>query len=77
MSIKGELLFPAIRMNDCVTKSTLGNVKGCQHSLNDGIMSAIDVVIGGKGARVCDYDDVGKDYVFANRDTGARVFVSE
>ena len=63
-------------MNDCVTKSTLGSVKGCQHLRNDGIMCAIDVVISGKGARVCDYDDVGKDYVFANRDIGARVFVS-
>ena len=60
-------------MNDCVTKSTLGNVKGCQHSFNDGIMCVIDVMIGGKGARVCDYDVVGQGLLVRQPYTGARM----
>merc|ERR1712160_176255 len=54
MATKGELLFPAINVNDCVTKSKFDNVYGCRHSLTDGIMRATDVMIGGKRALVCD-----------------------
>merc|ERR1712113_1146943 len=60
MAKKGELLFPAINVNDCVTKSKFDNVYGCRHSLTDGIMRATDVMIGGKRALVCGYGDVGK-----------------
>merc|ERR1712087_984408 len=55
MAKKGELLFPAINVNDCVTKSKFDNVYGCRHSLPDGIMRATDVMIGGKRALVCGY----------------------
>merc|ERR1712137_180282 len=61
MAAKGELLFPAINVNDCVTKSKFDNVYGCRHSLPDGIMRATDVMIGGKRALICGYGDVGKD----------------
>merc|ERR1712011_29893 len=54
MAAKGELLFPAINVNDCVTKSKFDNVYGCRHSLNDGIMRATDVMIGGKRALCAD-----------------------
>merc|ERR1712039_841730 len=74
---KGELLFPAINVNDCVTKSKFDNVYGCRHSLPDGIMRATDVMIGGKRALVCGYGDVGKDCAFAMRGAGARVLVTE
>merc|ERR1712039_1063234 len=57
MAKKGELLFPAINVNDCVTKSKFDNVYGCRHSLPDGIMRATDVMIGGKRALVCDLAD--------------------
>merc|ERR1719237_84837 len=77
MAAKGELLFPAINVNDCVTKSKFDNVYGCSHSLTDGIMRATDVMIGGKRALVCGYGDVGKGCAFALRGSGARVFVSE
>merc|ERR1719198_2135365 len=77
MAAKGELLFPAINVNDCVTKSKFDNVYGCRHSLNDGIMRATDVMIGGKIAMVCGYGDVGKGCAFAQRGSGARVMVSE
>merc|ERR1711974_466101 len=60
MAAKGELLFPAINVNDCVTKSKFDNVYGCRHSLPDGIMRATDVMIGGKRALICGYGDVGK-----------------
>jgi len=77
MAAKGELLFPAINVNDCVTKSKFDNVYGCRHSLTDGIMRATDVMIGGKRALVCGYGDVGKGCAFALRGSGARVIVSE
>merc|ERR1712091_603335 len=77
MAVKGELLFPAINVNDCVTKSKFDNVYGCRHSLPDGIMRATDVMIGGKRALVCGYGDVGKGCAFALRGGGARVLVTE
>jgi len=77
MAAKGELLFPAINVNDCVTKSKFDNVYGCRHSLNDGIMRATDVMIGGKIAMVCGYGDVGKGCAFALRGSGARVLITE
>jgi adenosylhomocysteinase len=77
MAAKGELLFPAINVNDCVTKSNFDNVYGCRHSLPDGIMRATDVMIGGKRALICGYGDVGKGSAFALRGAGARVLISE
>merc|ERR1711885_26138 len=77
MAKKGELLFPAINVNDCVTKSKFDNVYGCRHSLTDGIMRATDVMIGGKRALVAGYGDVGKGCAFALRGAGARVLVTE
>merc|ERR1712166_1539865 len=77
MVVKGELLFPAINVNDCVTKSKFDNVYGCRHSLPDGIMRATDVMIGGKRALVCGYGDVGKGCAFALRGGGARVLITE
>jgi len=77
MAGKGELLFPAINVNDCVTKSKFDNVYGCRHSLPDSIMRATDVMIGGKRALVCGYGDVGKGCAFALRGCGARVMITE
>jgi len=77
MAAKGELLFPAINVNDCVTKSKFDNVYGCRHSLPDGIMRATDVMIGGKRTLVCGYGDVGKGSAFALRGAGARVMIAE
>merc|ERR1711912_135032 len=77
MAAKGELLFPAINVNDCVTKSKFDNVYGCRHSLPDSIMRATDVMIGGKRALVAGYGDVGKGCAFALRGAGARVLVTE
>merc|ERR1712139_598681 len=77
MAAKGELLFPGINVNDCVTKSKFDNVYGCRHSLPDGIMRATDVMIGGKRALICGYGDVGKGCAFAMRGGGARVLVTE
>merc|ERR1712093_177061 len=77
MAKKGELLFPSINVNDCVTKSKFDNVYGCRHSLPDGIMRATDVMIGGKRALVCGYGDVGKGCAFAMRGAGARVLITE
>merc|ERR1711887_69296 len=77
MAAKSELLFPAINVNDCVTKSKFDNVYGCRHSLPDSIMRATDVMIGGKRALVCGYGDVGKGCCFALRGCGARVIVTE
>merc|ERR1712086_233076 len=77
MATKGELLFPAINVNDCVTKSKFDNVYGCRHSLPDGIMRATDVMIGGKRALICGYGDVGKGCAFAMRGSGARVIITE
>merc|ERR1711998_802108 len=77
MAGKDELLFPAINVNDCVTKSKFDNVYGCRHSLPDSIMRATDVMIGGKRALVCGYGDVGKGCAFALRGAGARVIITE
>merc|ERR1711935_901006 len=77
MAEKGTLLFPAINVNDCVTKSKFDNVYGCRHSLPDSIMRATDVMIGGKRALIAGYGDVGKGCAFAMRGCGARVFVTE
>merc|ERR1712072_1200385 len=77
MAAKGELLFPSINVNDCVTKSKFDNVYGCRHSLPDGIMRATDVMIGGKRALICGYGDVGKGSAYALRGAGARVIISE
>merc|ERR1712125_13944 len=77
MAKKGELLFPAFNMGDCVTKSKFDNVYGCRHSLTDGIMRATDVMIGGKRCLVAGYGDVGKGCAFALRGCGGRVLVTE
>merc|ERR1712162_12344 len=77
MAAKGELLFPAINVNDCVTKSKFDNVYGCRHSLPDGIMRATDVMIGGKRTLIVGYGDVGKGFAFAMRGAGSRVLVAE
>merc|ERR1712094_81269 len=77
MASKGELLFPASNVNDCVTKSKFDNVYGCRHSLPDSIMRATDVMIGGKRALIAGYGDVGKGCAFAMRGCGARVIVTE
>merc|ERR1712138_44147 len=77
MAAKGELLFPAINVNDCVTKSKFDNVYGCRHSLPDSIMRATDVMIGGKRALIAGYGDVGKGCAFAMKGCGARVMVTE
>merc|ERR1712063_86251 len=77
MAKKGELLFPAINVNDCVTKSKFDNVYGCRHSLPDGIMRATDVMIGGKRSLICGYGDVGKGCAFAMRGGGSRVLITE
>jgi len=77
MAAKGELLFPAINVNDCVTKSKFDNVYGCRHSLPDGIMRATDVMIGGKRALIMGYGDVGKGCAFAMRGAGARTLITE
>merc|ERR1711870_83097 len=77
MAAEGELLFPAINVNDCVTKSKFDNVYGCRHSLPDGIMRATDVMIGGKRSLICGYGDVGKGCAFAMRGGGSRVMITE
>merc|ERR1712228_65581 len=77
MAKRGELLFPAINVNDFVTKSKFDNVYGCRHSLPDGIMRATDVMIGGKTSLICGYGDVGKGCAFAMRGCGARTLVTE
>jgi adenosylhomocysteinase len=73
----GTLLFPAINVNDSVTKSKFDNLYGCRHSLVDGISRATDVMIGGKVAVVCGYGDVGKGCAQALRGQGARVVITE
>jgi adenosylhomocysteinase len=73
----GALLFPAINVNDSVTKSKFDNKYGCRHSLIDGINRATDVLIGGKVAVVCGYGDVGKGCAESLRGQGARVIVTE
>jgi adenosylhomocysteinase len=74
---QGSLLFPAINVNDSVTKSKFDNKYGCRHSLIDGINRATDVLIGGKVAVVCGYGDVGKGCAESLRGQGARVIVTE
>ncbi|MEI2714794.1 MAG: adenosylhomocysteinase [Nocardioides sp.] len=74
---EGSLLFPAINVNDSVTKSKFDNKYGCRHSLVDGINRATDVMIGGKVAVVCGYGDVGKGSAESLRGQGARVIVTE
>jgi len=73
----GELLFPAINVNDSVTKSKFDNLYGCRHSLVDGIFRATDVMLAGKHAVVCGYGDVGKGSAASLRAQGARVTVTE
>ncbi|MCB0995772.1 MAG: adenosylhomocysteinase [Acidimicrobiales bacterium] len=77
MRDEGTLLFPAINVNDAVTKSKFDNLYGCRHSLIDGINRATDVMIGGKVAVVCGYGDVGKGCAQSLRGQGARVIVTE
>jgi adenosylhomocysteinase len=77
MQLAGELLFPAINVNDSVTKSKFDNLYGCRHSLIDGINRATDVMIGGKIAVVCGYGDVGKGCAESLRGQGARVVITE
>jgi adenosylhomocysteinase len=74
---RGQLLFPAINVNDAVTKSKFDNRYGCRHSLIDGINRATDVLIGGKQAVVCGYGDVGKGCAESLRGQGARVVITE
>ena len=73
----GDLLFPAINVNDSVTKSKFDNLYGCRHSLVDGINRGTDVMIGGKVAVICGYGDVGKGCASSLRGQGARVVVTE
>ncbi len=73
----GTLLFPAINVNDSVTKSKFDNIYGCRHSLIDGINRATDVMIGGKTAVICGFGDVGKGCAESLRGQGARVIVTE
>ena len=77
MQEKGELLFPAINVNDSVTKSKFDNIYGCRHSVIDGLNRAMDVMIGGKVAVVCGFGDVGKGCAQALRGQGARVVITE
>jgi adenosylhomocysteinase len=77
MEKEWQLLFPAINVNDSVTKSKFDNLYGCRHSLLDGINRASDVMIGGKLALVCGYGDVGKGCAQSLRGQGARVIVAE
>jgi len=77
MMKEGKLLFPAINVNDSVTKSKFDNIYGCRHSLIDGINRATDVMIGGKVAVVCGFGDVGKGCAESLRGQGARVIITE
>jgi adenosylhomocysteinase len=77
MAADGDLLFPAINVNDSVTKSKFDNLYGCRHSLVDAISRATDVMLGGKLSVVCGYGDVGKGCVQSLRGQGSRVIVTE
>jgi len=77
MTKRGELLFPAVNVNDSVTKSKFDNIYGCRHSLTDGIKRALDVMLSGKTVMICGYGDVGKGCAEAMRNERARVLVSE
>ena len=74
---EGKLLFPAINVNDSVTKSKFDNVYGCRHSVVDGLNRAMDVMLGGKVAVICGYGDVGKGCAQALKGQGCRVIVTE
>merc|ERR1719213_1494839 len=77
MAKEGKLLFPAINVNDAVTKSKFDNLYGCKHSLPDGIMRATDVMLAGKRAVICGYGDVGKGCAFAMKAAGCITYVTE
>src|SRR5262245_47907169 len=77
MAEQGTLLFPAINVNDSVTKSKFDNLYGCRHSLVDGINRAVDLMLAGKVAVICGYGDVGKGCAQSLRGQGARVIVTE
>ncbi len=77
MASRGELLFPAINVNDSVTKSKFDNLYGCRESLADGIKRATDVMVAGKVVVVCGYGEVGKGCAHSMRSYGARVLVTE
>ena len=77
MQARGELLVPAINVNDSVTKSKFDNLYGCRESLADGIKRATDVMLAGKVVVVCGYGDVGKGCAMSMRSYGARVIVTE
>jgi len=77
MAKTGRLLFPAINVNDSVTKSKFDNIYGCRHSLPDGIMRATDVMLAGKIIVICGYGDVGKGCAQAMKSAGARTMVTE
>merc|ERR1712021_44817 len=77
MEKNGALLFPAINVNDSVTKSKFDNLYGCKHSLPDGIMRATDVMLAGKRAVICGYGDVGKGCAHAMRANGCVVYITE
>jgi adenosylhomocysteinase len=77
LAADGELLFPAINVNDSVTKSKFDNLYGCRHSLIDGINRAVDVMLAGKTAVVCGFGDVGKGCAEALKAQGAKVVVTE
>jgi adenosylhomocysteinase len=77
LQAKGKLKFPAINVNDAVTKSKFDNLYGCRHSLLDGINRATDVMMAGNVALICGYGDVGKGCAAALRGQGARVIVTE
>ena len=77
MAKQGKLLFPAINVNDSVTKSKFDNIYGCRHSIVDGLNRAMDVMLGGKSAVVCGFGDVGKGCAQALRGQGCRVIVTE
>ena len=77
MAERGELLFPAINVNDSVTKSKFDNLYGCRHSLIDAINRATDVMLAGKTSVVCGYGDVGKGCAQSLRGQGSRVIVTE
>merc|ERR1711871_1783168 len=77
MAAKGELLFPAINVNDCVTKSKFDNVYGCRHSLPDSIMRATDVMLSGKKVVICGFGDVGKGSAQSMKAQAAITYVTE
>merc|ERR1711975_85959 len=77
MANAGQLLFPAINVNDCVTKSKFDNLYGCRHSLVDAIYRATDVMLAGKVACCCGFGDVGKGSAASMRACGARVLITE